>query len=508
MPTFLAGPAAPSLPTAPDLEPPVLLRSVSAQPATAVREQALLALLPEAVLVIDEHGVITYASPGCLRILGHEPAQLEGQHLAGLIHPEDRRDVMTAGELLLTRQGQAHLTCRARRGDGAWTWVQAQGVDERQHPDVRGMIITLRVMADRIDVNAVEHLAFHDHLTGLATRHLLRDRLGMAVARSHRYGSPYALLALDLEGFHHVNDLYGYDLADEVLRVVGARLRSAVRETDTPARIGGDEFAVLLPTLDDVEDARAIAERVLHVVRHPIRVGGMEVTLDAFLGLAVSTTDVNTSIDEGTDALLRDADAALHRARSAPPGTPVVFQPDMRRESLARIELTEGLRRALDEDQFVLHYQPIVRLSDGIITGVEALLRWRHPRRGIIPPNDFIPVAEDTGLIVPIGAWALAEACRQTVTWHHRFPSDARLNMAVNVSPVQLASGRLATDVGAALTSSGLPPDALTLEITESALLTDLAEAAEVLTDLKRLGVQIAPASALRRRPARRAGRC
>jgi diguanylate cyclase (GGDEF)-like protein len=341
----------------------------------------------------------------------------------------------------------------------------------------------------------LHHRAFHDELTGLANRHLFRDRVVQAVARSQRYPQPFAVLFLDLDGFKAVNDTLGHQAGDALLQTVAERLVDAVRDHDTVARLGGDEFAILVESLTDHSDAARVAERVLAGLQAPIAVAGTTVPIGGSIGIAISERVIRTpdaTTRATTDALLRDADIAMYIAKGAGKGRYEIFEPSMHVAVVERLQLERDLQRALELEQLVLHYQPIVTLADGEIVGVEALLRWDHPERGLVSPSEFITVAEETGLIVPIGRWVVREACRQVREWQERFPDAAPLRVSVNVSPTQLQRGDVPHDVAVALAMSGLDPACLTLEITESALLTDTDRIAALLLELKAIGVSLA----------------
>jgi diguanylate cyclase (GGDEF)-like protein len=324
------------------------------------------------------------------------------------------------------------------------------------------------------------HLALHDALTDLPNRVLLAERLNQALVHARRHGDAPAVLCLDLDRFKEVNDAPGHPVGDLLLREVAARLRACTRETDTVARLGGDEFAVVQVGASQPAEAEALCGRLLEVLGAPCRLDGQEVVVGASVGVALAPVDGD---DPAT--LLRHADIALYRAKGEGRGTFRFFEEDMNRELQARRALERDLRRALDESRFELHYQPQVELGSGRTVGVEALLRWRHPERGVVPPNEFIPSAEETGLIVPIGAWVLRTACAQALAW-------PGLRVAVNLSAAQFRQPGLAETVAQALRETGLDPGRLELEITEGVLLEDTVTAVTTLHALRSLGVRIA----------------
>ena len=323
------------------------------------------------------------------------------------------------------------------------------------------------------------HQSLHDALTGLPNRALFLDRLARASMRGE-----LSVLFIDVDDFKVVNDSLGHVVGDRLLTAVAERVLSSVRGQDTVARLGGDEFAVLLEGADETE-AHGTAERVLAALRLPFDLPGHTVHVGASIGLVSSSGEVQA------EELLRDADVAMYRAKSDGKHRVVVFEQGMRDLLQARTELEAELRLAIALGQFTVHYQPVVDARSGRVASTEALLRWEHPRRGLVPPGEFVPLAEDTGLIVPIGAHVLREACRQTAEWRST-PGLGDLAVSVNLSPRQLSEPDLLDDVRDALEASGLPPGALVLEITESLLVSDVAQASTRLDSLKALGVRLA----------------
>jgi diguanylate cyclase (GGDEF)-like protein len=320
---------------------------------------------------------------------------------------------------------------------------------------------------------ALTDQATRDPVTGLANRARLAEELD-------RGG---ALLLVDLDGFKSINDTRGHGTGDQVLAIVGERIRVVAPPLALVARPGGDEYAVLLPAATTRSEAAAVATRILTALAEPVMSDGLDAILGASIGIAFAQPGA------GSGQLLRDADIALYAAKAAGRGGYRVFEPGMHAETLARVQLTDDLGHALLRDEFEIAYQPIVTLPDGRVTGFEALLRWRHPTRGLLMPGAFLPAAEAAGLLPACDRWILAHACRQLARWRLRHPD---LTISVNVSAGYLTDGTLPADVTAALAAAGLAPAALTLEITESALVTDLDRAAEVLRQVKALGVRVA----------------
>jgi diguanylate cyclase (GGDEF)-like protein len=351
--------------------------------------------------------------------------------------------------------------------------------------DRRVVLVAVQDVTERNRLEAaLRHQAFHDELTGLANRALLTDRIDHAIHRLRRTRHLAAVLVLDLDRFKTVNDSLGHNAGDTLLCEIAARMKRTLREADTPARIGGDEFAILLEDLDSVDDAKATAQRLLDALDEPFVVSGKEIFARASIGVSIVDTHGDSS-----DELLRNADAAMYRAKENG-GEYRMFETAMHDNAVSRLELETDLRRALSERQFVLHYQPIVALDSQRVVGVEALLRWDHPTRGLIAPNDFIPIAEQNGLIVEIGRWVLLEACAQAQAWRAVWDND--LGVTVNVSRRQLIDSGICSDVANALRASRLDPDALTLEITENCLIDNASLILEQLQELKALNVKIA----------------
>jgi diguanylate cyclase (GGDEF)-like protein/PAS domain S-box-containing protein len=345
------------------------------------------------------------------------------------------------------------------------------------------------VLADALERQAVEDAirerAVHDPLTGLPNRVLFVDRLEHALARLGRQESLAAILFLDLDHFKLVNDSLGHHIGDELLAAASPRLKHALRTSDTVARFGGDEFGILLEDIASERDAIDTAERIAATFARPFVLSGSEHFVTTSIGIALATGG------ERADELIRDADAAMYRAKERGRARYEVFDEGMRGRAIARLRMENDLRRALERDQLRLEYQPVVSLTNFQVVGVEALLRWHHPERGEIPPSEFIPIAEENGLIEPIGRWVLESACRQAAEWYSARPDAAPIGMSVNLSAVQVARRTLPGVVRAALTSTGLDPACLSLEITETVMVRDADGLKDILHALKALGVRL-----------------
>ncbi|WP_183510588.1 putative bifunctional diguanylate cyclase/phosphodiesterase [Paeniglutamicibacter cryotolerans] len=331
------------------------------------------------------------------------------------------------------------------------------------------------------------HHAFHDPLTRLPNRALFADRLAHAVARSHRHGEDkFAVLFIDLDRFKLVNDSLGHPAGDDLIVQVAERLRACLREEDTLARMGGDEYTVLLDSIEDVNDAMRIAERLISAFQEHFVIAGEELFASASIGIATSTGGGETAPE-----ILRHADLAMYRAKSLGKGRFELYDPGMHELAASRLALENRLRRALHENEFVVHYQPIISLSEGGIVGVEALVRWRKSETELVYPDGFISVAEETGLILFLGMWVLREACSTMVRWHKEFPRTPELTVSINVSALQFAQNDFVQQVSKVLRETGIRPETVSLEITESVSMTNSEHTMTVLARLRALGVRI-----------------
>jgi diguanylate cyclase (GGDEF)-like protein/PAS domain S-box-containing protein len=464
--------------------------------AESVRERdrefrALAQNASDLVTVIDRDATIRYQSDSAERILGYKASDLLERRITELVHP-DEREMVASGLLADGRPGgEVHVRfeCRLRHRDGHWmdfeTVIASMTTDDEQ--DDR-LVLTSREIGERKALEEqLRHQAFHDALTGLPNRALFEDRVEHALAVARRAGAGAAVIVADLDDFKQVNDSLGHAAGDDLLRMIAQRMRNCVRDADTVARLGGDEFGVLLDKAD-AGAAEVMAGRILKELRTTLTIMGRQMIPRVSLGIAVSGADVGDS-----ETLVRNADIAMYTAKRGGKGGLAHFEPSMRTSATREFEMADELELAIAEGQFVLHYQPIVDLDTEVIVGVEALLRWNHPRDGLLGPMEFIPLAERTGSIVPIGRWVLQEACRQAGTWdRQRAPAGDPLYVCVNLSTRQLDDPRLVADVRSALEAGPLRPDQLVLELTERLLIGDVESTHSRLAELKALGVRLA----------------
>ncbi len=441
----------------------------------------------DAVLVTDATGVVTAEAPALLELLGYDATSTRGESIFTLIAPDDQAAAAALLDRALSRPGQV-LTgeLRVAHADQSVRWVEVRAVSLIDDPDVRGVVVNIHDITIRKHMEQeLSHQAFHDTLTGLANRALFRDRIEHAVQRTVRTGDEAAVLYLDLDGFKTINDCLGHDTGDSVLTVIAERLLASVRSEDTVARLGGDEFGVLVEPGEDASTrAEAVATRILAALAEPVDVGGTRLSVGASIGVAIGHAD--------SEALLRNADVAMYQAKAAGKRRWVVFDDGMRAAAVERLRIDTDLHSVLERDELALHYQPIVELATGRLTGFEALLRWNHPSLGLLSPDRFIPVAEDNGTIVAIGGWVMATACATAREWQVRHADGDALTMSVNLSPRQLASTGVVDMVREALADSGVPPESVVLELTESYLVHDPDSATARLHELRDLGVRLA----------------
>jgi diguanylate cyclase (GGDEF)-like protein/PAS domain S-box-containing protein len=449
------------------------------------RFRSLVAHSKDLITVVDRAGTVVYQSPSVESLLGLTAEEVEGRPFAALLHESDRERLQT---VLRADGGHSDghlLECSLRHRDGRWLQFEVRHANLLDDADVAGIVLNGHDVSERKAFEEqLAHQAFHDPVTNLANRALFADRVKHALARAGRDAPPVGVMFIDLDDFKTINDSLGHAAGDSVLHEVARRLERTVRPTDTVARFGGDEFAVLLETADGSAGAADVAERILHELNGGLELDGQQLYPRASIGICMgdASSDVET--------LLRNADVAMYMAKRDRKGGYRLFEPAMHARVVERLELRGDLERAIELGQLEVHYQPVVELDRHTVYGVEALLRWTHPTKGAITPAQFIPIAEETGLIIPIGRWVLQEACHQASHLHAM--GDPGLVMSVNLSVKQLQSETIIDDVLGALEASGLPAGNLVLEITESVMMADVDLAVSRLRGLKALGVRLA----------------
>jgi diguanylate cyclase (GGDEF)-like protein/PAS domain S-box-containing protein len=440
----------------------------------------------DVILILDDDDTVRYASPSAGAMF--DGRWLIGEPFGEFVVPADRDRVVASLARMRDRYGAGgHDEWRLQRGVGEPVHVEVRCSNLRREPTVRGLVLTLRdVTAQRELERELKHRAFHDALTGLPNRLLLLDRMEHALARSTRTGLTTNLLLIDLDDFKVINDTMGHPVGDELLVAVAGRLSAAVRAADTPARLGGDEFAVLVEDVASVEDVEHLAEHLTRSLTAPFSLSTGTIAISASVGIATSAES------PAADELLRHADLALYAAKAAGRRQWCRFQPRLHAGMMERHALRISLDEAIAGSEFRLHYQPIVDLASGRVAGLEALARWPTSRHGVILPERFISLAEETGHIVQLGAWVLERAAADLVEWRRDLAPSDRLHVSVNVSARQLHDPGFVDSVRGVLASSGLPPRALLLELTESILMGRNDRVQDDLRALKNLGVRLA----------------
>lgn len=436
--------------------------------------------------ILDAGFNFTFLTPSVSKLLGHDTDELMGQPLLSLVHPEDLTLVRHwLNTLVIGVPGAPQVTLRLRHVDGNHRVLEVTGNNCLDLEAVNGIVINGRDVTERTAAEArIRHLAHHDELTGLPNRTLMRELAHAAMARADRDGTQVAIMFLDLDRFKHVNDSLGHQVGDCLLQHVASVLKGSLRSVDVVGRLGGDEFLMLFPDLCGPEDARQVADRIVALISHTVIVDNHELHASASIGIALYPQDA-TSLD----MLMRHADTAMYHAKSAGRNTCEFFRQDMNNAVVARLSMESRLRRAVREQEFELFYQPIVQAGSGAIVAAEALLRWRDPEHGLVAPMEFIPMAEDLGMIQEIGAWVLHEACRQNSRW--QASAGLRIPIAVNLSAEQFRTRELLDVVSAALQESGLDPSWLHLEITESLLMENTRVTIAMLKELNDMGLQL-----------------
>ena len=456
----------------------------------AKREEHFHALVQnssDVITLIGRHGGIRYQSASVERILGYKEAELVGKPFGDLVHSDDRTQVLRKIDEAINIVGPPiAVECRLRRVDDSYCDAEVTITNLLELPAVRGVVLNTRDVSERKALEEkLTHQAFHDSLTNLPNRAAFR--IGLDHALHGASEGRIAVLFLDLDDFKAVNDTLGHDVGDQLLVAVGARIASTLRPGDTVARLGGDEFAVLLKRMEDEYIASRVAERITRQLLPPFAIDGQEISIRASIGIAGLVSG-----QEAADELIRNADVAMYIAKSKGKARFVQYEATLANAAIERMELENDLRIALEEKQFVLQYEPVIVLESGAIQSVEALVRWNHPRRGVLAPVEFVAVAEQTGLIVELGRWVLQQAARDGRRWQVRYPSVPAMQISVNLSGRQLEQPDLIKDIVDAVDAAGLDPQSLILELTESVLLADTEPVARTLQELRSLGYRLA----------------
>jgi diguanylate cyclase (GGDEF)-like protein/PAS domain S-box-containing protein len=452
-----------------------------------LRASEIVAHSNDSLFVFDpEHDRVIEANAKACRLLGYSREELLNVPMSAILPNEMPKLAAFSHRTPQSADGLIdELACLTKEGEVIRSEISASVVGRGQGSRI---IASIREIAARkLIEEELAHQAFHDPLTGLANRNLFMDRLKVALTRTERRPSRVAVLFLDLDRFKLINDSYGHEAGDDLLVALAKRIQHVMRPSDTAARLGGDEFAILSEDVDSDADAIAIAKRILQVIEVPFTVSDDEIVLTSSIGIAVSSQPEDLAPE-----LMRNADAAMYRAKGRGKDRYEVFDSGMRSRARARLKGENALRRAVSRGEFRVFFQPEVDLETRRIVAVEALVRWNHPERGVLLPDHFLGLAEETKLIVPLGSWVLEEACLQAQRWRTLSPDMRSLKLAVNVSARQLSQSGLVDDVARILAKTGTAPSSLCLEVTETALMADLESSTKELLVLRELGVSIA----------------
>jgi diguanylate cyclase (GGDEF)-like protein/PAS domain S-box-containing protein len=451
------------------------------------RIRALVEHSSDVVTVLGRDLLVRWQAASMHRLLGYGQGALIETPIISIAHPDDADLFDGFLQAVVEGRGPATLRARLRHADGGWCDVETVAENRFADPAVGGLVLNMRDISERKAFeDELRHQAFHDSLTGLANRALYEDRVQHALAGSLRAPHSLAVLFLDLDDFKTINDSLGHRAGDALLQGIAARIDPLLRPTDTAARLGGDEFAVLLDGVEGKAQAKAIAQRILDALRDPFTIDDRKLNVTASVGIALNDGSVRA------DEMLRNADIAMYAAKADGKNSVHAFEQKMHTRALERLELRGELQRALVEEQFYLDYQPIVSLDERRAVGAEALVRWRHPTRGRLGPDQFIALTEETGLIVPLGRWILEHACAQANEWQLALPQAQQIYVCVNVSIRQLQEQDFPQTVADVLARTELEPGSLVLEITEGMLADDQDAIVRQLTLLKQLGLRIA----------------
>ncbi|MEW8537669.1 MAG: EAL domain-containing protein [Candidatus Thiodiazotropha endolucinida] len=455
---------------------------------------------PDMIYLLDHEGRFAFINERVKSLLGYDQKEIIGEHFSKLIHTEDiERAHFTfnerrAGERA-TRSAELKLSSKNNNGsrffDSGTVPVELSsiGIYTTNDDKTKSFIGTYGVARDISERKQAEELIkyqlYHDLLTNLPNRSLFRDRLNMAMAQSKRSGKKLAIMYLDMDRFKIINDSLGHYVGDELLKMVGQRLRSELREADTLARVGGDEFNLLVPEINDIQDARNLAEKILRLTLEPFIIKNEEIFISFSIGISIYPSDGDTK-----DSLIKHADIAMYKVKNAGKNGYAFYSEKMKAHFSQSLDIENGLRKAISTNELCLYYQPQFDINNGYMKGVEALVRWKHPEKGTIQPNEFISVAEESGLIIPLGEWVLRRACTDIKRWMEQ--EGISLQLSVNISMQQLEMDQFVNKALKIIKRHQLPKDTLELEITEHAIMQDMEKAIDALTKLSHKGIRIA----------------
>jgi diguanylate cyclase (GGDEF)-like protein/PAS domain S-box-containing protein len=451
------------------------------------RFRALTEQSTDIILIADPSGQIKYASPSVHTVLAVHGDSLVGTNMIDLVHPDDSAKTMSKGPQSVAYHQNPIVEFRLRHAEGSWLYFECVVRNLIQYKNIGGIVYNAREITER--KHAQEELLFsatHDVLTGLPNRALFLGRLESVVDRIKRHPQQaVAVLFIDIDDFKVVNDCYGHATGDALIKEVSDRLRACMRSDCTIARMGGDEFTVLVEDVTDPSDAIRVAERIQSSFTQPFLLEGLEVFKSASIGIALTTPETRA------EAVLQNADIAMYRAKSQGKACIELFDRTMHEQVMSRLLLEAKLRYALENEELTLHYQPIVAVDTGALQGFEALLRWQPSGSNSIPPSTFVPVAEQCGLIVPISVWVLKKACLEAASWRRRYPADPAFYVSINISSKHFSHAGLVGHVKDALEESAIDPQCLTLELTESLAMNDVAATLQTMSQLRALGVKL-----------------
>ncbi|MES9940817.1 MAG: EAL domain-containing protein [Candidatus Thiodiazotropha sp. 6PLUC2] len=455
---------------------------------------------PDMIYLLDQEGRFAFVNERVETLLGYPPKEMIGQHFSKLVYEEDINQAhYTFNERRTgdraTRSTELRLNCKINEGPRYFESrtvpieLSSIGIYAVDNENQKSFIGTYGVARDITERKQAEELIkyqlYHDLLTNLPNRTLFRDRLNMAMAQSKRSGKKLVVMYLDMDRFKIINDSLGHFVGDELLKLVGQRLRSELREADTLARVGGDEFNLLIPEINDIQEARNLAEKILRLTSNPFFIKTEEIYMSFSIGIAVYPGDGDTK-----DALIKNADIAMYKVKNSGKNGYAFYSEQMKSHFSASLDIENGLRKAISTNELCLYYQPQYNMQENRMVGVEALVRWQHPVKGLIQPNEFINVAEESGLIIPLGEWVMRKACEDMQRWQTE--ENITLSLSVNISVQQLEMDQFVNKTLAIIKRHNLPRNVLELEITEHAIMQDMEKAIDTLSRLSLKGIRIA----------------